>query len=197
MKKSFKIYQMHIENNAKFMSLDFVKENNLPLALSDYENVYEGEVEVPEGKSNETVCDHIYMKFQGAKPEGYKGHSISMSDVIELDGKFYYCDEYCWEELDWSVPTDTIEEKHNITLNPEHIHFAQNGDLLHGNIKIGTWEKEVIGGRDRSGNKLVPFLYWIKINDIPSFQHLPYYSRKEVREHLAGKKVTITIKRAA
>ena len=107
MKKSFKIYQMHIENNAKFMSLDFVKENNLPLALSDYEKVYKGEAEVPEGKSNEIVCDHIYMKFQGAKPEGYKGHSISMSDIIELDGKYYYCDSYGWEEITFNNKKDT------------------------------------------------------------------------------------------
>ena len=108
MKKSFKIYQLPVAHEAKFCNFEFVTEHNLLPKLSDYEKVYEGEVEVPEGKDSETVCDHIYMKFQGAKPEGYTGHSISMSDVIEIDGKFYYCDEYSWEEV--TFPTDEAHE---------------------------------------------------------------------------------------
>ena len=33
-------------------------------------------------------------------PEDYKGHSLSVSDLLEVNGKFYYCDAYSWEEID-------------------------------------------------------------------------------------------------
>ena len=210
MKKNFKIYQVNDEKeNARyimFSGLDMLEHLELrdKLSLNLYNKVWEGSVEAEEGKSIITILDHIYMKFQSPRLEGYKGHSLSVSDIVEIDGKYYYCDSYGWEEI--TFPT---EEEHEVTLYSGHIHFAQNGDLLHGSIKIGTWEKEDVwaknGGRhyDKSGNRLVPFIYWVTIisKDFCNTAHaqvpIPYYSRKEVREHLDGKKVTVTIQRAA
>lgn len=108
--KKFKLYQLPVKNNAVFMDLEFVKENNIMPALSDYNKVWEGSVEDLEDMSDVTVLDHIYMKYQGTKPEGYTGRSLSTSDVVELDGKYYYCDSYGWELLDWSVPAETVKK---------------------------------------------------------------------------------------
>lgn len=99
--KKFKVYQLPVKHNAKFMRLSFVKEHNIMPKLEDYKLVYEGEFE-PQGEYSEP--DQLYMKFQGEKPEGYTGHSISMSDVVEIDGKYYYCDSYGWEEVDFEEP---------------------------------------------------------------------------------------------
>ena len=217
MKKSFKIYQLPVEHNAKFMSLEFVKKHDIMPKLSDYNKVYEGEIEIPE-HSRYSTLDNIYVKFNTAHPEDFKGHSLSMSDVVEVDGKFHYCDSFGWEVLDWSVPTEAEDvpqevidpeengtrcsggsrlRKREITLCSGLIHFAKNGDLLHGSIKIGTWEKEDIwakqGKYDRSGNRLVPFFYWITLNGMTKRKQIPYYSRQEVRKSLDGKKVTVTL----
>ena len=108
--RKYSIYQ--IESDApnaryiKFSGLDFVRENNLCTMEGDlckldsdlYTKVYEGEVE---GEDVEETLDSLYVKFQGRKPEGYTGHSLSVSDVIVLDGTAYYCDNYGFEEIDF------------------------------------------------------------------------------------------------
>lgn len=44
-------------------------------------------------ESTEKLLDHIFTIFNiSKKPETYKGHSLSVSDIIELDGVMYYVD---------------------------------------------------------------------------------------------------------
>ncbi len=109
--KKYQIYQVNGKSQTgryiKFMDLDFVKENNLctmegDLCLIDsdlYDKVYEGEVE--EFETAEDCLNHLYSKFQGLKPEGYTGHSLSVSDVIVLEGSAYYVDSLGFEEIDF------------------------------------------------------------------------------------------------
>lgn len=188
--KQYKIYQLPIENNAKFMALEFVTEHNIMPTLNDYECVYECELD-PRGHETDVykVLDNIFRIFNINHPEDFHGHSLSVSDVVEIDGEFYYCDDFGWEKLDWSAPSEDKE----LTLFSPDIHFARNGDLLYHTTKIGTWRKQDIwkeyGGKyDRSGNRLVPYLYWITIPS-HSAEEIPFYSRAEVREFLNGKKV--------
>lgn len=203
--KNFKVYQLPTEHNAKFMRLSFVKEHNIMPKLEDYKLVYEGELDDDEQVSEIYDLDTIYGRFQGVKPEGYKGTSISVSDVVFIYGKYFYCDSLGWKEVSFQpknvitfAPEDVPEEEigtkeHEITLFYHNIHFAKNGNLLSGDMKIGTWEKEIIGGRDASGNKLVPYLYWITLNGIPSYSHVPFYTRKEVKKSLDCKTVKVLL----
>jgi hypothetical protein len=32
-------------------------------------------------------------------PSDFRGHSLSVSDVVYLDGKYYYCDSFGYKEL--------------------------------------------------------------------------------------------------
>ena len=64
------------------------------VTLDMYGKVYEGETEKVKGWQ-----DELYKKFQGLKPEGYTGHSLSVSDIIESDGRYYYCDSFGWREV--------------------------------------------------------------------------------------------------
>ena len=111
--KQFSIYQLPVEHAAKFMRLSFVKEHNIMPKLEDYKLVYEGEFE-PQGEYSEP--DQIYMKFQGEKPEGYTGHSISMSDVVEIDGKYFYCDSYEWEEVAFTSIKEEEAKRYGTTV---------------------------------------------------------------------------------
>ena len=111
--KSYSIYQ--IKDDAPngryimFSSLDFVKENDLCTMSGDlckldsdlYEKVYEGQTEVGENEEVIVTLEYLYMKFQGEKPEGYTGHSLSVSDVVVLDGTAYYVDDYGFEKIDF------------------------------------------------------------------------------------------------
>ena len=65
--------------------------------LDDYEVVYEGEIE---GVSPQQVLEELFEIFNIRHPEDFRGHSLSVSDVVELDGKNYYCDSIGWKELE-------------------------------------------------------------------------------------------------
>lgn len=104
MNKNFKIFQIKDSaENAhflKFSSLSMVKHLELQVKLDNYEQVYSGDVEVNEER-NEVVLESIYMKLQGRKPEGYKGHSLSVSDIVLYEGKYYYVDDLGYRQLDF------------------------------------------------------------------------------------------------
>lgn len=103
MKKSFKIYQ--IDNNAenaryiKFMGLDFIEEMGLTLTKSLYKEVWSDEIE-SDSPNNEKLLDKIFEWFNLYAPENFRGHSLSVSDIIEMDGHYFYCDSYGWKEVE-------------------------------------------------------------------------------------------------
>lgn len=109
MKQNFKVFQ--IKDSAKnahvlmFSSLDMVKHLGLQVELANYEQVYSGEVEILCDKTD-AVLETIYAKLQGSKPEGYKGHSLSVSDIVLYQGRYYYVDDYGFEELPYKVLTE-------------------------------------------------------------------------------------------
>lgn len=94
----YKIYQLKDLANCKygFMSYNFAKKRGFN--IKHYEVVYEGELE--KGlKSTIQFLDYLFMIFNTQHPKDFKGHSLSVSDIVEFDGKMYYCDSYGWEEI--------------------------------------------------------------------------------------------------
>lgn len=61
-----------------------------------YNLVWEGDVPTDN-------LEEIYMTFgnnyEGTRPTDFKGHTLSMSDVVVADGKAYYCDTVGWTEI--------------------------------------------------------------------------------------------------
>ena len=92
--KSFVIYQLPAEHDATFMGIDFVLEHNIMPKLEDYNMIYRGEIE------QGATLDDLYRKFNiGKRPDDYKGRSLSVSDVVLMDGQFNYCDDYGWQQV--------------------------------------------------------------------------------------------------
>jgi hypothetical protein len=77
----------------------------------NYNVVFDGEIET-------NNLDAIYEKFNTNHPEGYEGHSLSMSDVIELydekGSSYYYVDSVGFKEIDFGERGQQIEQD-----NPE------------------------------------------------------------------------------
>ncbi len=42
--------------------------------------------------SDMSICNDIFTDFNIHRPEDFKGHSLSMSDIIQIDDKNYYVD---------------------------------------------------------------------------------------------------------
>ena len=64
--------------------------------FKDYTLTYEGEIEVED--VNKTLED-LFTIFNINRPQDFKGHSLSVSDIVELDGKYYYCDNVGWIDI--------------------------------------------------------------------------------------------------
>ena len=97
--RKIRIYQLNGENevarNLMFTSYKWAKKY---LSLDLYKMVWEGEVD------DESTLDDIYHQFNVNRPADFKGHSLSISDLVEENGEYYYCDSYGWEEV--TFPTE-------------------------------------------------------------------------------------------
>lgn len=67
--------------------------------LADYDVVYEGDI-VPSENGPTATLDELFEIFNIRRPEDFKGHSLSVSDVVELDGANYYCDSTGWVKVE-------------------------------------------------------------------------------------------------
>lgn len=63
------------------------------IEMDDYEEVYSGVM-----RDNVTLED-VFEMGNWRHPEGWKGHSMSVSDIVEIDGKKWYCNDVGWKEL--------------------------------------------------------------------------------------------------
>ena len=83
-------------HNYAYKHLSWIDEVN----INNYEKTYEGEMPI-NLISDEEPLDQIFRELNINHPVDYTGHSLSVSDIVETNGKFYYCDAYGWEELNF------------------------------------------------------------------------------------------------
>ena len=94
------IYQIaDVNSNKVFQNYEKVVEKYGGIKLSDYKKVYEC-TQATTNKNTTTILDEIYSRFNGEHPKNYKGRSISISDIIVLDGIMYYVDTMGFELID-------------------------------------------------------------------------------------------------
>ena len=90
---TFKIHQIKDIENTDYAFRGFKPDK---FNFSDYEERYEMEFVSGMEQTDLEICETIFTIFNLRTPEDFKGHSLSVSDVIELTRngrtKFYYCD---------------------------------------------------------------------------------------------------------
>ena len=91
----YKIKQIKDAENCEyaFRRYNWVKDK---LNLKDYEVVYEGELG---GQEMPNALEELFDIFNVRRPEDFKGRSMAVSDIVEVEGKNYYCDAIGWVEL--------------------------------------------------------------------------------------------------
>lgn len=110
--KNVRIWQLKPDSDFDLRFRDYdetVKSFGEP-SRCNYQTVYDGEL-------NTNDLEEIYSKFNINYPEGFTGHSLSISDVIELydeDGStFHYVDRVGFK----TIAFDNPEPKQGITMN--------------------------------------------------------------------------------
>ena len=82
-----------------FMPYAFAIKNDL-LSVDDYEDVYSSDMPLDKDETIEHFLDSVFTIFNIHRPEDFKGHSMSVSDLIKLeDGRIFYCDSCGWEQI--------------------------------------------------------------------------------------------------
>lgn len=96
--KSCRIWQFKMDVNPrmKFIGYDELLKSFGEPDKDNYNIVYESEIET-------NNLEAIFTKFNVSHPQGFTGHSLSMSDVVELyDGigsDYYYVDRIGFKEI--------------------------------------------------------------------------------------------------
>lgn len=127
---TFKIYQLpsgEKYHGVRFEDMGQLKRDGVQLNHDDYELVYEGEV--GEFRGNATL-EALYTQFNTDHPEDFRGHSLSVSDVIviSVDGNdtAYFCDSFGFTEM-----PEFFRDKELVQEKPE---TAKVSDLAVGDI---------------------------------------------------------------
>jgi len=96
--KSCRIWQLRADVDVmmKFIGYEEMTMRFGEPDAEDYVPVYDGQVETND-------LEAIWVKFNNRRPPGYSGHSLSMSDVIELydhaGSEFHYVDQYGFKQI--------------------------------------------------------------------------------------------------
>lgn len=101
---SVKVFQLKDSDNLhfhRFASLKELKKYNLNLSINNYNLIYTTEKDFPMDMQKIDILEKLFSEFQGAKPKGYNGHSLSVSDIIKLNDEYWYCDSFGFEKLDF------------------------------------------------------------------------------------------------
>ena len=119
-----RIYQINSDRDTdgyKFMGMDWVKKHWGEQGVDSeiYDKVYEGTID---GSSLEDV----FCTFNFSRPVGFKGHSLSVSDIVEViqssetEPGFYFCDSIGFQkvEFDTSRVPDKEETIRVVLLEP-------------------------------------------------------------------------------
>ena len=91
----YKIKQIKDVENCAYAFKRYEWAKNV-LDLNDYEVVYEGELDCPEMPN---ALEELFEIFNNKRPKDFERRSMSISDIVEIDGKNYYCDFVGWVEL--------------------------------------------------------------------------------------------------
>ena len=91
----YKIKQIKDVENCAYAFKHYEWAKNV-IDLNDYGVVYEGELDCPEMPNALEELFEIFNVESVRRPEDFKGRSLSVSDIVEVDGNNYYCDAVGW-----------------------------------------------------------------------------------------------------
>ena len=100
-RRTFGIYQIKDDltgENYAFMNMSFIESHGMQIKKEDYKLVYVGEL------LGNTSLDDIFERFNIDRPKDFRGHSLSVSDIVVLnDGEkvtAHFVDSISFEQMD-------------------------------------------------------------------------------------------------
>lgn len=126
------------------------------LNLDLYDVVYQGTLE------DDLCLEDVYTAFQDTNREGYKGRSLSISDIIEMEGKYYYCDRYTFKEITLPDVKPTIRKGDNFLCKKDFLMEDDTVAYMKGKVYLSEKDNYIT---DEDGSNLH------RMNDETDFYH--------------------------
>ena len=134
---TFSIYQLKSGNETldyRFEPLDAIRNNGLSVKPENYEQVYTAPL------TEKDSLESIYTRFNINRPADFKGHSLSVSDIVVLhqDGKdtAHYCDRFGFSQ----VPEFLQERQPELT--PDDLETGERIRTPRGSFYVTAMSRE-------------------------------------------------------
>lgn len=101
--RRFEIYQLdNVEENRKrfFVRSEHQRTLGLDPAEGVYKKMWEDGIDCIGGEVTIDILESIYSKFNLSRPEGFEGHSLSISDIIKMDGVYWYVEPFGFSRIE-------------------------------------------------------------------------------------------------
>ena len=114
--KVFQIVSERDKRNVKFAGLEEMKKYQVSDKVNAalYEEVFDGDVD-------RNTLEGVYELLNTDPPPLYRGHSMSVSDIVKTEEGFFYCDRYGFKTVNFD---ETLATKPKDLL---HIVFVEPG----------------------------------------------------------------------
>lgn len=131
---SFTIYQLKSGDALRyhrFISMEALQKHGLFVENQNYDQIYTAPL------AGGDTLDGIYDRFNIGRPEDFKGHSLSVSDIVVLhqggSDRAYYVDSFGFSEVPQFLEQQRAAEKEN-PLAAAEMSTEQNTNMIDGQI---------------------------------------------------------------
>lgn len=117
--KTFEIYQIRRgeeTRHIRFESYERLAKTGLKPDFKNYDKMYEADISMLSGKSTGEKLESAFYTFNMERPEDFKGHSLSVSDMVVLDDTAYYVDSVGFKPLKDFIPLEIQQSRFLNTL---------------------------------------------------------------------------------
>lgn len=97
----YEIYQVKAKEDFAFVEWDWAKK--FCWSFKPYKMVWAG---FEDAKDDCDLLNYLFEKFNVNHPKDFKGHSMSVSDIIKINytvdedkAKYYFCDACGWRDI--------------------------------------------------------------------------------------------------
>lgn len=103
----YSVYQIANMKDSRYGFRDWEFAESHGFTINDYVCTYSGKnITYSNGRECKypfAALEILFEMFNAHRPEDFTGHSLSVSDVVELivddKSEYYYCDSFGWEKL--------------------------------------------------------------------------------------------------
>lgn len=117
----YRIYQIAGTKDVEyyFMSWSFIQRHNINFDFKDYCCFYMDEIDEVDAY---VALERLFTIFNIHRPGDFKGHSLSVSDIVTLESadgniQYYYCDSMGWENITPSITGQKEKEEKKLDLH--------------------------------------------------------------------------------